>query len=203
MHVQDNMDVIALLRKRLEPVECADELSDTLEGQHPHARKAAVMLGLLNQQGEICVVFIRRSSRLRSHGGEIAFPGGAFEWRDSSLIMTAIREAQEEIGLDPSRVEVLGVLEPVFTVVSNYLALPVVAFLPDGLGKVELQSSEVSEIIIVPLRILADPSIYHSEEWTRQGQTRTIHFYDYGFYRIWGATARMLRAFLALLEQGS
>ena len=197
------MDVISLLRKRLEPVERADLLSDPLEGQRPYARKAAVMLGLLNQQGETCVVFIRRSSRLRSHGGEIAFPGGGVERTDSSLIMTALRETQEEIGLDLSRVEVLGVLEPVFTVVSNYLVLPVVAFLADGLGKVEMQSSEVSEIIIVPLRVLVDPSIYHTEVWTRSGQTRTIHFYDYGSYRIWGATARMLRAFFELLGPGS
>lgn len=194
------MDAITVLRKRLEPVERADLLSDALEGQRPHARKAAVLMGLLNQQGETCVVFIRRSSGLRSHGGEIAFPGGGVERADSSLIMTALREAQEEIGLDPSRVEVLGVLEPVFTVVSNYLVLPVVAFLPDGLGQIELQTSEVTEVIVVPLWLLADASIYHSEEWTREGQTRTIHFYDYGSYRIWGATARMLRAFLELLE---
>ena len=197
------MDAISVLRKRLEPVERADLLSDILEGQRPHARKAAVLMGLLNQEGETCVVFIRRSSGLRSHGGEIAFPGGAVERSDSSLIMTALREAQEEIGLDPSRVDVLGVLEPVYTVVSNYLVLPVVAFLPDGLGRVELQSSEVTEVIVVPLRVLADPSIYHSEEWTLGGRTRTMHFYDYGQYRIWGATARMLRTFLELLEQGS
>jgi 8-oxo-dGTP pyrophosphatase MutT (NUDIX family) len=203
MYIQDIMDAISVLRKRLEPVERADLLSDTLEGQRPHARKAAVLIGLFDQQGETCVVFIRRSSRLRSHGGEIAFPGGGVERTDSSLIMTALREAQEEIGLDPSRVEVLGVLEPVYTVVSNYLALPVVAFLPGGLGQVKLQSSEVTEVLVVPLRVLADPSIYHSEEWTRGGLTRTIHFYDYGPYRIWGATARMLRTFLELLEQGS
>ena len=102
-----------------------------------------------------------------------------------------------------SGVEVLGVLEPVFTVVSNYLIVPVVAFLAEGLGVIQLQASEVTEIILIPLRSLTDTSIYHTEEWMHDGQTRTIYFYDYGPYRIWGATARMLKAFLDLLKQGS
>jgi 8-oxo-dGTP pyrophosphatase MutT (NUDIX family) len=201
MYGRDIMDIITVLRKRLEPVERAELLSDALEGELPHARKAAVLLGLLEREGETCLVFIRRSPELRSHGGQIAFPGGGVELADSSLIMAALREAREEIGLDTSKVEVLGVLEPVFTVVSNYLVLPVVAFLAGGLGRVALQSSEVTEIIVVPLRQLADPAIFHSEVWTQDGQRRTIYFYDYGSYRIWGATARILRDFLGLLEE--
>ena len=185
----------------MEPVERAELLSDTLEGELPHARKAAVLLALFEQQSETCLVFIRRAPNLRSHGGQIAFPGGGVERTDSSLIMAALREAREEIGLDPSRVEVLGVFEPVFTVVSNYLILPVVAFLPNGLGRVVLQASEVTEIIVVPLRHLAELANFHSEVWTLDGRSRTMYFYDYGAHRIWGATARMLREFLRLLEQ--
>src|SRR5690242_15138510 len=127
-------DVVALLRKRLEPVEHVNLLSDALEGQLPHGRKAAVLVGLFDQEGEPTILFIRRSSTLRAHSGEIAFPGGGVDPTDSTLIMAALREAQEEIGLDPARVDVLGVLEPVFTVVSNYLIIPVVGFLPHGLG---------------------------------------------------------------------
>ena len=114
--------------------------------------------------------------------------------------MTALREAQEEIGLDPTRAEVLGVLSPVFTVVSNFLITPVVAFLPQGLGALQLQASEVAEIILVPLKGLADPSIAHTEEWIRSGLTRTVYFYDYGSYRIWGATARILNTLLEVLS---
>jgi 8-oxo-dGTP pyrophosphatase MutT (NUDIX family) len=113
--------------------------------------------------------------------------------------MTALREAQEEIGLDPGRARVLGRLAPVFTVVSNYLIVPVVALLPEGLGELRLQESEVTELIVVPLLALAEPAIMHTEEWMRNGVARTVYFYDYGSYRIWGATARVLTSLLNLL----
>jgi 8-oxo-dGTP pyrophosphatase MutT (NUDIX family) len=200
MNVQTMAGVVAALRARLEPVERADMLSDALEGQLPHARKAAVLLGLFEQEGEPAILFIRRSSTLRAHSGEIAFPGGGVDSSDSSPIMAALREAREEIGLDPLRAEVLGVLQPVFTVVSNYLIIPVVAFLPQGLGTLQLQASEVTEIILVPLRSLSDPAIFHTEEWTRGGQARTIYFYEYGSYRIWGATARIVHTLLETLS---
>ncbi|TMB87760.1 MAG: CoA pyrophosphatase [Chloroflexi bacterium] len=203
MDIQTMADVEALLRKRLEPVERVDMLSDALEGQLPYARKAAVLLGLFDQEGEPTILFIRRSSTLRAHSGEIAFPGGGVDQTDSSPIMAALREAQEEIGLDPARVEVLGVLQPVFTVVSNYLVIPVVAFLPRGLGTLQLQESEVTEIILAPLHDLTNPDIFHTEEWMRVGRTRTVYFYDYGSYRIWGVTARILNELLETLERNS
>jgi 8-oxo-dGTP pyrophosphatase MutT (NUDIX family) len=201
MNIQNINDAVAVLRARLEPVELADTLSDTLEGRFPHARKAAVLLGLFERDGQTSLLFIRRSSTLRAHSGEIAFPGGGFDPTDSSLIMTALREAQEEVGLNPASVEVLGVLPPVFTVVSNYLILPVVAFLPEGLGTLQLQPSEVAEIILIPLFGLVNPAIFHTEEWVRDGQARTVHFYDYGAYRIWGVTARMLNSLLETINR--
>ena len=199
MDLQDSSEVIAALRQRLEPVERVDALSDVLEGQRPQARKAAVLLGLFDQDGEMQLVFIRRASTLRAHSGEIAFPGGAVDASDSSPVMTALREAHEEIGLDPAGVDVLGILAPVFTIVSNFLITPVVAFLPQGLGTLHLQASEVTELILAPLRGLANPTIFHTEEWTRGGLTRTVYFYEYGHHTIWGATARMLNALLGVL----
>jgi 8-oxo-dGTP pyrophosphatase MutT (NUDIX family) len=200
MDLRNITEVIAALRERLEPVERATNLTDALEGQRPNARRAAVLLALFEEHGETYLAFIRRASTLRSHSGEIAFPGGSVDAIDISPVMTALREAQEEIGLDPSRAEVLGILSPVFTVVSNFLITPVVAFLPQGLGALELQISEVAEIILVPLHGLADPSIAHTEEWTRGSLTRTVYFYDYGSYRIWGATARILKTLLEVLS---
>jgi len=200
MDLQHITEVIAALRERLQAVESATTLTDALEGQRPQARKAAVLLALFEEHGETYLAFIRRASTLRSHSGEIAFPGGSVDATDVSPVMTALREAQEEIGLDPTRAEVLGVLAPVFTVVSNFLITPVVAFLPQGLGALQLQVSEVAEIILVPLQGLADPLIAHTEEWTRGGLTRTVYFYDYGSYRIWGATARILNTLLDLLK---
>ncbi len=200
MEINTLMDVLQALREHLEPVEGAALLDDALEGQLPHARKAAVLLTFFEQDGEPFLAFIRRASTLRSHGGEIAFPGGGIDPTDSSPVMAALREAQEEIGLDPARVEVLGVLSPVFTVVSNYLIFPVVAFLPQGLGEVQLQVSEVTELILAPLRSLADPTIVHTETWIRGETARLVYFYDYGPYQIWGATGRILHLFLKALD---
>ena len=90
-------------------------------------------------------------------------------------------------------------MPPVFTVVSNFLITPVIAYLPRGLGSLHLQASEVDELLLLPLYGLADPAILHTEEWMRAGVARTVYFYDYGPYRIWGATARMLNALLELL----
>jgi 8-oxo-dGTP pyrophosphatase MutT (NUDIX family) len=200
MDIRKSNEVLLALRARLEPVELANELVDALEGHRPLARKAAVLIGLFEQEEELYLVFIRRATTLRSHSGEIAFPGGSVDLTDASPVETALREAQEEIGLDPSRVEVLGILPPVFTVVSNFLITPVIAYLPQGPGTLQLQASEVDEVLLLPLYNLADPTIHHTEEWTRGGMARIVYFYDYGPYRIWGATARMLNALLELLN---
>ena len=202
MNLHHSAEVIAMLKERLEPTERVDFLASVIAAQYPHARKAAVLLGLFDYAGETHLAFVRRAATLRSHSGEIAFPGGAVDPGDDSMVRTALREAQEEIGLDPARVEVLGVLPPGFTAVSNFVIMPVVAFLPQGLGVLHLQEAEVTELILASLQGLADPAIFHTEEWTRSGVTRTVYFYEYGSYTIWGATARMLNALLQVLGVG-
>src|SRR5207237_10190127 len=107
---------------------------------------------------------------------------------------------RDAIGLHASMEDVLVILPPLFTVVSNFLITPVIAYLPQGPGTLQLQASEVDEVLLLPLYALADPTIHHTEEWTRSGVARTVYFYDYGPYRIWGATARMLNALLELLN---
>jgi 8-oxo-dGTP pyrophosphatase MutT (NUDIX family) len=199
MEIMPINELVQRLQPRLHPVEQADTLIDSIEGQRPNARKSAVLLALFERENVPYIAFIRRASTLRSHSGEIAFPGGGVDATDTSFVMTALRETYEEIGLEPGRVEVLGVLPPVFTIVSNYLITPVVAYLPQGLGTLQLQPSEVTELILAPLHTLADPAIMHTEEWTRGGMTRTVYFYDHGPYRIWGATGRILSMLLALL----
>lgn len=199
MDVRNIAQVLAVLRARLQPVSATDALVDVLEGERPDARKSAVLLALFLQGGETHLAFIRRASTLRSHSGEIAFPGGAYDAADASLVATALREAWEEIGLVPERVEVLGLLSPVFTVISNFLIAPVVAYLPSGPGLLSVQAAEVAEVLLLPLGALASSSIAHTEIWTRGGRTRVVYFYDYGSLRIWGATGRILNSLLGLL----
>jgi 8-oxo-dGTP pyrophosphatase MutT (NUDIX family) len=191
--------MLPLLRARLFPLTLADTLVDRLEGERPQARRSAVLLALFAQEGRTHLLFIRRAETLRQHSGQIAFPGGSFEPGDASLGETALREAAEEIGLLPERVEVLGLLEPVFTVVSNFLITPVVAYLPEGPGQLALQASEVAEVLILPVHALADPAIAHTEVWTNAGLSRTVYFYDYAGLRIWGATARIFAQLLHVL----
>src|SRR2546426_12221124 len=102
MNIGTTTDVVTVLRKRLEPVERVDMLSDALEGQLPDARKAAVLLGLFDQEGEPTTLFTRRSSMLRAHSGEIAFPGGSVDPSDSSPIIAGPREAERGIVIKPA-----------------------------------------------------------------------------------------------------
>ena len=201
MNLRDSARVLALLRARLRSLDTASSLVDVLEGERPDARKSAVLLALFAQDGETHLAFIRRASTLRAHSGEIAFPGGSYDQEDTSLVATALREAFEEIGLLPGRVEVLGLLPPVFTVVSNFLILPVVAYLPSGPGTLLAQATEVAEVLLLPLAALADPTIAHTEIWNNNGRSREVFFYDYGSLRIWGATGRILASLLALLQE--
>jgi 8-oxo-dGTP pyrophosphatase MutT (NUDIX family) len=200
MEVDTIARILRTLRERLEPVERADTLLDTVEGEHAEARKAAVLLPLFVHNDELSLLFIQRANTLRAHSGEMAFPGGSQDPTDASPVMTALREAHEEIGLEAERAQVLGLLPPVFTVVSNFIITPVVAYLPWGPGELQLQRSEVTEVVLAPLKELANPVIARHEQWTRGGVTRTVYFYDYGPYCIWGATGRMLNTLLQTLN---
>lgn len=194
-----NFYVVHALRERLIQIGFAETLFDVIEGPHPEARKAAVLLPLFERCDTLHLAFIKRASTLRTHSGEIALPGGKADPTDCSLIITALREAQEEIGLNLASSEVLGLLPAVFTA-TNYLIIPVVVFFPEGLGILRLQKSEVAELIIAPLRELSDPAIAHTEQWEENGKTHTVYFYNYQSHCIWGATGRILFSFLDIFS---
>ena len=177
MDLSNSKEVILALRDRLEPINRTALLINAHEKHYSSARNASVLITLFDENNETYITFIRRASTLRAHSGEIAFPGGAADVSDVSPILTALREAQEEIGLAPSRAEVLGIMPTVFTVVSNFLITPVVAYLQEGPGTLQLQVSEVAEIIFLPLQGLADPSIYHTEQWVWDDVAHTVYFF--------------------------
>jgi len=163
-------------------------------------REAAVLLLLYPRAGEDYVVFMRRPDTMEHHRGQISLPGGAQDPTDPDLIYTALREAHEELGIDPDAVEVLGMLPEVYARVSGFLITPVLGRLkPDAIaGEMVFKPNphEVAEVIEVPLRALNEAS-HRTEQRTHEGKAYNLHFYTYGPYEIWGATGRILHQFLS------
>lgn len=153
-------------------------------------RPAAVLVALLPGADGPAVILTRRSARLRHHPGQIALPGGGQDPGDPSPEATALREAQEEIGLDPARVEVLGRLNPHATV-TGFAVTPVVGRLRAPFRPVP-EAGEVAEVFTVPLAHLTDPTRYRLERRRWRGLWRAYYVVPWGPYYIWGATARIL-----------
>lgn len=161
-------------------------------------RESAVLLPLfLGADGEVRVVLTRRSGRLNTHKGEVAFPGGRVDPGETNR-EAALREAHEEIGLAPMHVEIIGTLEPLTTVVSASRITPfvgIVAALPELIAN----PTEVARIFDVSLRELIDSACYSEEIWDFADGTFPVWFFEVEGDTIWGATARMLRRLLDLL----
>jgi 8-oxo-dGTP pyrophosphatase MutT (NUDIX family) len=173
---------------------------DLAEDMQP-PRAAGVLVPLYARAGRPHLLFTRRSPALSHHSGQISFPGGSWDPGDDSLAATALRETYEELGIVPEQVQVVGALTTVFTVVSNFLITPIVGWLGEGPVTLAPNPTEVAEVIEAPLAALADPAIFHAEEWVRDGRPHPVYFYDFGPYRIWGATARILHELLGLLPR--
>lgn len=144
------------------------------------------------------VILTKRSSALKHHPGQIAFPGGKQDEGDVDVTAAALREAQEEIGLPQGVPEVLGYL-PEHETVTGFRVTPVLAILTRSFDIVP-EPGEVDEVFSVPLDHLMDPSNYLIESRRWRGERRYYFTVPYGPYYIWGATARMLRGLAARME---
>lgn len=154
-------------------------------------RSAAVLVPVLGAGSAARMILTKRSSGLRHHPGQIAFPGGKQDVGDPDITTTALREAEEEIGLDRGAVEVLGFL-PRHETVTGFDVTPVLArvrrpFLPRA------EQGEVDEVFDVPLAHLLELGRYRVEKRRWRGDWRRYYAVPYGPYYIWGATARILR----------
>jgi len=150
--------------------------------------KPAAVLVAFHEDGRLLLT--KRSAWLKHHPGQIAFPGGKVE-QGETLVDAALREAQEEVGLDPSQVSVLGTL-PSHETVTSYVVTPVVSMIRGDWTPVP-ELGDVEEVLTVPFDHIANCTNYRIEGRRWQGRRRYYFIAPYGPYYIWGATARMLR----------
>ncbi|MBP2669567.1 MAG: CoA pyrophosphatase [Deltaproteobacteria bacterium] len=162
-------------------------------------RSAGVLVPLRISGGAVSVVLARRTERVPHHKGQVCFPGGSRDPGDRDLLATALRESEEELGIRPGDVELLGSMEPVPTV-TGFFIKPFVARIPDD-ARFLLNEFEVAEVFDAPLSLFADFPRYRAAETTFLGKPYKVYFLDYGKITIWGATARILHQLGELARQ--
>jgi len=160
------------------------------EGAPSSLRDAAVLIGIVARASGLNVILTRRPDHFNSHPGQVAFPGGRIDPIDPGPIEAALREAEEEIGLSPSLVEVRGVIEP-FATGTGFKIFPVVGFV-DSHFVAKINADEVAEEFEVPFAFLMDPKNHQQKTAEFRGRLRTYYEMPYGGQRIWGATAHMI-----------
>lgn len=160
--------------------------------------RAAVLVLFVYRGGVPALVFGKKTQDVPHHKGQFSFPGGVVQRSDGSVVEAALREAREEVGLETTAVDVLGLFDDVPTTVTNFVITPVLAlargepsFRPDG--------REIERVIEIPLAHLLQPDAFRVEQWEREGVRRPVVFVNYGEDVVWGTTGRILRELLDAL----
>ena len=163
-------------------------------------RLGGVLVLLFCKDNSLHIVLTRRRDDLASHGGQISFPGGRNE-APETLLHTALRETEEEVGIMPADLEILGSLAPIYIPPSDYEVHPYVAWFSNGeLPAFKAAPQEVAEIIEAPLAMLLDPASRTVETWDINGQQIVVPFFAVQGTKVWGATAVMLSELIERLR---
>jgi 8-oxo-dGTP pyrophosphatase MutT (NUDIX family) len=185
-------DSLELIRRRLAP---ADAVPMPPTGEH---KAAAVLLPLMKRGSEFALLYTRRNDRLKTHAGQVAFPGGRLDRADQDLVSAALRETYEEVGIHPAKIRVLGTFPGRRTLQTNIMVTPFVGAVSDDAETVA-DPKEVAEIFYVPLAALRDKRYRTKIEpagSTRLGQLPAI---VYDGQTIWGLTYYLTLSFLGLI----
>lgn len=183
---------LADLKARLAPLDL------TATGP-PECQPAGVLVPIFCADHGPHLIFTQRTGTVKHHQSQISFPGGVFDPGDADLLSTALREAQEEIGLDPGRVEVIGMLKPTATVTGFWIN-PFVALVPYPYD-FRLNPEEVAKLLIFPLKDFFPPARWRTGPYTYQGKTVSVCCWHQDDTCIWGATARLLLDLLTRLDK--
>lgn len=180
--------------RRLAYLDFPEPLAALLQRQIDSAlRASAVLIPIVRRGDALTVLLTRRSEKLRAHQGQVSFPGGRQDPEDACLRVTALREAEEEIGLPASGVEVIGFLDD-YPTLTGFRVTPVVGFVPAPPEVWRPAEAEVAEIFEMPLGRALDPATYRQKTLMREGLRLPFYEFDHGAHRVWGATAGMLKA---------
>jgi len=161
-------------------------------------RKAAVLLPLFEKNGELHILFTKRTETVDVHKGQFSFPGGRSDGSDKSLRETALREVEEEIGIKEHDIEVIGALDD-FETVTHYLVTPFAGII-NGQRNYKINGFEIERILEVPFEFLMNDKNWKPEQYTHEGRVYAGEFCLYNNDKIWGITGRILRKFTKLIN---
>lgn len=160
-------------------------------------KRASVLIPLLQTEGEPFVMLTQRSNKLRSHAGQVSFPGGKQDQKDKNSLETALRETHEEIGLSQEKVEIIGTLDQILSL-HYYLVTPFVGIIPENFVPIP-NEDEIEAVFKVPLSFFMNSEQHWTEEFETQFETILVHHFEFQGFDIWGLTAKLI---LRLLEIG-
>jgi 8-oxo-dGTP pyrophosphatase MutT (NUDIX family) len=169
-------------------------------GPASQTRNAGVLMCLFEGKNDLQIIFIKRTEYDGPHSGQISFPGGIFKDMDSGLLQTALRETQEETGINPVHARILGALSPLDIPVSNIIVHPYVAFY-EREPVFRIDEKEVSYLILANLKSFLDPAARKKEKWNLRGHEIEVPFFQLDNNKIWGATAMMLCEFITIISR--
>ena len=187
------------LRRSYDPQALTGDFA--VAGVAPEQRElkhAAVLVPLVERSDGITVLLTQRTHHLANHAGQVSFPGGGAEQDDADPIATALRETEEELGLERSYIEIAGFLD-LYQTVTGFLVTPVVGFVKPAFN-LKPDPFEVAEVFEVPLSFVLDPRNHQRQSRVFRGERRHFYVLPYENYYIWGATAAMLVSFYKKLE---
>jgi 8-oxo-dGTP pyrophosphatase MutT (NUDIX family) len=163
----------------------------------PNFKHSAVLMPIVSEEDAIKFILTKRSEKLKHHKGEISFPGGGREKGDQHLMETALRETEEEIGVNREHVEVLGKLDDLFTI-TRYIITPYVGVIHEDV-EYKSNDAEVAELLHVPLDLFLSKEKFTEKNLIRNGTNYPLYYYYWGDYEIWGATGYIINQFMDII----